>query len=147
MDSDRADSRLAPSQWETLQSNAVSHWLGANLELALSYMFEWVKNCYWREPLVDLLRPGEATLWRQTSWSTPGWVMTCHRHQAIISTDADVLSNKPKGTSYGEILCQIQVFMKNVFENVVCKMAAIFIQPKKWQPFSLSQNKHIEIMM
>ena len=32
----RADSRLAPSQWETsLQSNAVSHWLGANLESAL----------------------------------------------------------------------------------------------------------------
>ena len=29
----RADSRLAPIQWETsLQSNAVSHWLGANLE-------------------------------------------------------------------------------------------------------------------
>ena len=34
----RADSRLAPSQWETsLQSNAVSHWLGANLESALRY--------------------------------------------------------------------------------------------------------------
>ena len=33
----RADSRLAPSQWETsLQSNAVSHWLGANLESALN---------------------------------------------------------------------------------------------------------------
>ena len=32
----RADSRLAPSQWEmALQSNAVSHWLGANLESAL----------------------------------------------------------------------------------------------------------------
>ena len=32
----RADSRLAPSQWETsLQSNAVSHLLGANLESAL----------------------------------------------------------------------------------------------------------------
>ena len=28
----RADSRLSPSQWETsLQSNAVSHWLGTNL--------------------------------------------------------------------------------------------------------------------
>ena len=28
----RADYRLSPSQWETsLQSNAVSHWLGANL--------------------------------------------------------------------------------------------------------------------
>ena len=32
----RAGSRFAPSQWETpLQSNAVSHWLGANLESAL----------------------------------------------------------------------------------------------------------------
>ena len=32
----RADSRLAPSQWDTsLQSNAVSHWLGANLETVL----------------------------------------------------------------------------------------------------------------
>ena len=32
----RADSRFAPSQWDTsLQSNAVSHWLGANLESAL----------------------------------------------------------------------------------------------------------------
>ena len=31
-----ADSRLAPSQWETLlERNAVSHWLGANLESAL----------------------------------------------------------------------------------------------------------------
>ena len=31
----RADSRVAPSQWETsLQSNTVSHWLGANLESA-----------------------------------------------------------------------------------------------------------------
>ena len=32
----RADSWFAPSQWQTsLQSNAVSHWLGANLESAL----------------------------------------------------------------------------------------------------------------
>ena len=34
----RADSRLAPSQWETLlQSNAISHWLGTNLESALHH--------------------------------------------------------------------------------------------------------------
>ena len=33
----RADSRLAPSQWETpLLSNVVSHWLGANLDNAQS---------------------------------------------------------------------------------------------------------------
>ena len=31
-----ADSRFVPSQWETsLQSNSVSHWLGANLESTL----------------------------------------------------------------------------------------------------------------
>ena len=33
----RADSRLAPSQWEMLlQSNTISHWLGTNLESVLS---------------------------------------------------------------------------------------------------------------
>ena len=35
-----SDSRFAPSQWETsLQSNAVSHWLGAKLESALCCEF------------------------------------------------------------------------------------------------------------
>ena len=33
----RAGSRLAPNQWETLQCNAVSHWLGANLESVLQW--------------------------------------------------------------------------------------------------------------
>ena len=42
----RADSRLAPSQWETsLQSNAVSHWLGANLESALRYILPPMLQC------------------------------------------------------------------------------------------------------
>ena len=37
-----ADLRYAPSQWETsLQSNAVSHWLGANLEPALVIKQNW----------------------------------------------------------------------------------------------------------
>ena len=32
----RADSKLGPSQWEMLlQSKAISHWLGTNLESAL----------------------------------------------------------------------------------------------------------------
>ena len=39
----RADSRLAPSQWETLlQSNAVSHWLGTNLDSDL--WLRWQPN-------------------------------------------------------------------------------------------------------
>ena len=45
--SNRADSRLAPSQWETpLQSNAVSHWLGANLESTLLKCYSGV--CFLR---------------------------------------------------------------------------------------------------
>ena len=47
----RADSRFAPSQWETvLFCNDVSHWLGASLESALDtyrfwfWMFPWFKN-------------------------------------------------------------------------------------------------------
>ena len=36
----RADSRLSTSQWEmSLQSNAISHWLGANLESALDITY------------------------------------------------------------------------------------------------------------
>ena len=54
----RADPRFAPSQWETsLQSNAVSHWLGANLESALlciswnpvSAAFSWADWVMWRQ--------------------------------------------------------------------------------------------------
>ena len=45
----RADSKLAPSQWETsLQSNAVSHWLGANLESAICVSYHIVAYpTYW----------------------------------------------------------------------------------------------------
>ena len=47
----RADSRLAPSQWETaLQCNAVSHWLGANLESTLSHICAkaFVHSSHWK---------------------------------------------------------------------------------------------------
>ena len=39
--SNKADTRVAPSQWKTsLHSNAVSHWLGTNLESALFYALQ-----------------------------------------------------------------------------------------------------------
>ena len=43
----RADSRFAPSQWETgLLCNDVSHWLGASLESALNYgSHRWDMGC------------------------------------------------------------------------------------------------------
>ena len=47
----RADSRFAPSQWETaLLCNDVSHWLGANLESAL-YMLSTSPDKRWRHYL------------------------------------------------------------------------------------------------
>ena len=57
----RADSRLAPSQWGmSLQSNAISHWLGTNLESALCkhvfryYVFE-IANKSPRSQWVDII--------------------------------------------------------------------------------------------
>ena len=46
----RAESRFAPSQWETLlQCNAVSHWLGVNLESALCRILDTViRNPYYK---------------------------------------------------------------------------------------------------
>ena len=44
----RADYRLAPRQWETLQSNTISHWLGTNIESALILHNKQTEMCqYW----------------------------------------------------------------------------------------------------
>ena len=51
---DRADFRPVPSQWETLlQSNTVSHWLGANLESALNET-SCVRECGWFFVIVSI---------------------------------------------------------------------------------------------
>ena len=45
----QGDSRLASSQWETcLHSKAVSHWLGANLELACYPFRSMIRLCYYQ---------------------------------------------------------------------------------------------------
>ena len=48
--SHRADSRFAPSQWETaLLCNDISYWLGASLESALSHYL----NCCWPTSMIS----------------------------------------------------------------------------------------------
>ena len=43
----RADSRFAPSQWETaLLCNDVSHWLGANVDSALKIIYIYINSRY-----------------------------------------------------------------------------------------------------
>ena len=55
-DTHRVDSRLAPCQWETsLQSNAVSHWLGASLESALYSCDDTARRTWFGFPLIITL--------------------------------------------------------------------------------------------
>ena len=53
------------------------------------------------------------------------------RRQAIIWTNAVILSIGPLGTNFNEILIEIYIFIQeNVFENVVRKMASILSRPQ-----------------
>ena len=48
------------------------------------------------------------------------------QRQAIISTNAGLLSIGPVGTIFSEILSKIQNFsFMKIYENIVCEMAAI----------------------
>ena len=86
----RADSRFAPGQWETsLQSNAVSHWLGANLESALykSYWW-WMGEAIWplnpmqwvsaRKTKLQCISNGVTSfLHKPIEWVTQLWAHPC----------------------------------------------------------------------
>ena len=64
----RADSRLATSQWEmSLQSNTVSHWLGANLKSAL----EWCTVGYGTGPMCSC----------HTAYTTIYWVALYRKYE------------------------------------------------------------------
>ena len=53
------------------------------------------------------------------------------RHQAITWTNSDLISIKPSGTIFSEILIKIHFHLKkNASENVICKMAAILSRPQ-----------------
>ena len=71
----RADSRPAPSQWETsLQSNAVSHWLGANLEATLRRFWDRLISIKVIHTLV------QQCLYIET---VPGYLVPCHVVQSL----------------------------------------------------------------
>ena len=69
--SDRADSRLAPSQWGmSLQSNAASHWLGANLEPALNdNHIGWVIIDSNDGPYINQCSPIVILVWKNSLWN------------------------------------------------------------------------------
>ena len=58
-------------------------------------------------------------------------VLSPGRRQAIIWTNAGILLIGSVGTNFGEILIGIyKVTLKNAFENVVTKLAAILARPQ-----------------
>ena len=126
-----ADSRLALSQWETsLQSNAASHWLAANLESALLnklliVIIDIVWNLtHWGR--VTHICVGKLTTIGSDNGLSPG------RHRAIIWTNAGIMLIGPLGTNFSEILTGIQQFS---FKKMYLKMSSA-----KWRPFGLGLN-------
>ena len=74
--SHRADSRLVPSQWEmSLQANAVSHWLGANIESALfqvmtETMLVYCQLIHWEQISVKFLSKFKRFHSRTCAWKS-----------------------------------------------------------------------------
>ena len=80
-----ADSRFAPSQWEmSLQSNAVSHWLGTNLESAQNNVALFV--CQWCSQYVIMTHASKWGLLLLPSQmgSTADGLAPCHQHPMAI---------------------------------------------------------------
>ena len=73
------------------------------------------------------------------------------RRQAIICTNAGILLIGPLGTNFSEILAKIMTFsfnifiQENVFESVVCEMAAILSRPQCVNWFSKVLRKWLSI--
>ena len=119
----RADSGLAPSQWETsLQSNDVSHWLGAK-KPRISPGSHWI--IHWGR--LTHICVDKLTIIGSDNGLSPG------RRQAIIWTNAGILLIGPLRTNFREILIEIYKFP---FKKMYLKMSS-----GKSRPFCLGLNE------
>ena len=87
--------------------------------------------CITKPQSVNALRPsdmcvGNLTIIASDNGLSPG------RCQSITWSNADLLSIRPLGTNFNEILIgNMEIFIcKNAFENVICEMAANLSQPQ-----------------
>ena len=97
----RADSRLAASQWETsLQSNTVSHWLGANLESGLQNQAIIWASGYW-EPVTNISRMlTRIKINKENTFEIPKYTQPFSRGLYLVNQDLSnyVASNVPMVT-------------------------------------------------
>ena len=135
----RADSRFAPSQWETsLQSNAVSHWLGANLESALMSWKNMGSQCSESiGHIVVLLNNGNIldfnSLWPSYATWSHGSLSTLVMLQHKVNTKANAEFGVPNSENIHvfqwNFVQSSNIFIQgNAYKNVACYMPAIFFQ-------------------
>ena len=96
----RSDSRLAPSQWETsLQSNAVSHWLSANLQwfpvVAPAMAVQWH----------SMVRTGLEKSWNLTLDWKSHWILCWPGKMAFCLEK----SLKIRGSHWKFLMCHVKV--------------------------------------
>ena len=95
----RADSKFAPSQWETsLQSNPVSRWRGANLESALYQIVSWAGSQHQSDNIstvYNLIHPSRAMLheWLWYFWKAQKVTIPMLEMLAIFGIVRKCLSN------------------------------------------------------
>ena len=118
----RVDSRFAPSQWETsLRSNAVSHWLGANLESGLYMMWSAQPIIASFVVLFHLISPCKYTGSFFTCLCTALYFLIIYKLSCIITlkymTCLRVIS---KTTEHIKIVCRIPTTTKQYISNTKC---------------------------
>ena len=90
-DTRRADSRLAPSQWETvLLCNDASHWLGANLESALTSVYKWADFIF-GESVMNDQHWKAISLLRKAIWND---ILTTRWKWSLISIAIDIFCTR-----------------------------------------------------
>ena len=121
----RADSSLAPSQWEmSLQSSAISHWLGTNLKSDLAYPdiytpnLHFVMNCFVLTAWVimnHLLRRGINHSSRPYNYFTEYhiWLAAQSQLQWNIQILASFIAHKTLATIWNTIFPVSYLFVTN----------------------------------
>ena len=127
-----ADSRLAASRWETLQSNAVFHWLGAKLESALNHFkskrsWKFLANNVCRH-LADTL----TSLSRQKYVAKSFWC----KNDVIIASRAHVvhgLISEPTPTCWEQSKCMLikSNYIVNAFSHWMRPCSSVILGYRK----------------
>ena len=116
------------------RSPLLKHWIHHSLNHVIDMQKKISKTCLWH--LIDdiLTHWGRLTQICISKLTIIAWDngLSPGQHQAIISTNAGILSTEPFGTNFNEIVIEIHTFS---LKKIYLKMSS-----GKWQPFCLGLN-------